>query len=117
MAQRKPLFVLTEHCKSQLHCVTCRAKNGGRYWRSTLEQHYTLPNNVVDFDCPYGKSWIEDKSVIPQSSITSVNIEKEVIATNDNIKTTVKPLQRGERLTPVNSQNTQKKGCGCQRGS
>jgi hypothetical protein len=56
----KPSFFESESCTSRLHCDTCRARHAGRIWRGALRKAFRLPG--VDFDCPEGKAWIEDRS-------------------------------------------------------
>jgi hypothetical protein len=51
------LFVLSTHCQSRAHCKVCRNFDGGRKWRESLSKAYQLPNNDVDFECPYGMQW------------------------------------------------------------
>lgn len=55
----KPNFFKSEVCTSRLHCGTCRARHAGRVWRGALRKAFRLPG--VDFDCPEGKPWIEDR--------------------------------------------------------
>lgn len=53
----KTNFVDTIHCMSKAHCNTCRNKEGGRPWRKGLTSLFVLPDDKVDFECPYGKDW------------------------------------------------------------
>jgi hypothetical protein len=57
---QKTNFYESEVCTSQLHCPTCRTRHAGRKWRRDLRKTYRLP--TVDFDCPQGKDWIEDRA-------------------------------------------------------
>jgi len=45
-------FVDTIHCRSRVHCATCRNLEGGRSWRAGLATAFALPSGVVDFECP-----------------------------------------------------------------
>lgn len=44
-------FVGSKHCKSGMHCQTCRNKVDGREWRKSLMNAFKLPNDDVDFEC------------------------------------------------------------------
>jgi hypothetical protein len=55
----KPNFFESEVCVSRLHCDTCRARHAGCIWRGALRKAFRLPG--VDFDCPEGKAWIDDR--------------------------------------------------------
>ncbi len=110
MATRRPLFILTAHCKSNSHCTTCRTKNGGRHWRTSLEKFYELPMNSVDFDCPYGKKWIEDSI----SNGEPVKVEEKTAEVKTNPYVQLSREKRNEVPVPVNF--SQKRGCGCSRG-
>ncbi len=57
------LFVLSDVCKSNVHCETCRNKNSKM--RIKWHEIYELPNNETDFECPYGKDWGYIKSLEP----------------------------------------------------
>ena len=48
-------------CQTRIHCVTCRDRVGGREWRESLGKVITLPNNLVDFECPHGVEWSVEK--------------------------------------------------------
>lgn len=54
------LFVLTNHCKAKVHCKTCRNREGGRPWRTSLKKMFQLPDDNVDFECPWGEQWNSD---------------------------------------------------------
>jgi hypothetical protein len=56
----KTNFYESEVCTSQLHCQTCRTRHAGRKWRRDLRKTYRLP--TIDFDCPQGIEWIEDRA-------------------------------------------------------
>ena len=51
------LFTDSVTCTSQAHCNLCRNKEEGRTWRQSLTAAYSLPEDQVDFECPYGKAW------------------------------------------------------------
>lgn len=53
----KQSFADTVHCLSRAHCATCRNLEEGRNWRKSLVSLFVLPNNEIDFKCPYGKDW------------------------------------------------------------
>jgi len=53
----KPEFVSSPDCQSRLHCHACRNLEGGRTWRGQLLRRFRLPNNIVDFICPWGVPW------------------------------------------------------------
>jgi len=95
------LFVLTAHCKSRAHCQTCRDLAGGRKWRESLAENFELPNNQVDFTCPYDVPW---------NAITSPSTKGNEYGINDSSPhkpTDIPPEQprTGER----------RGGCGCGR--
>lgn len=50
-----PLFVHSLHCLSEAHCRTCRSLRDGRQWRRSIMRRFAVPDNDVDFSCPYGK--------------------------------------------------------------
>jgi hypothetical protein len=60
-------FEDTEHCLGESHCGTCRDREGGREWRQGLMGLFVLPNDAVDFVCPYGKGWEEGQQNQPPS--------------------------------------------------
>lgn len=51
------IFIDDDSCKSNIHCVTCRDKEGGRAFRESLGRMFILPVDAPDFVCPYGKDW------------------------------------------------------------
>jgi len=55
----KENFVESLACKSRAHCNKCRSKVGHRHWREGLKKHFELPENEVDFACPFGAKWRE----------------------------------------------------------
>ena len=50
-------FVETIHCTSRIHCKGCRNLVTGRDFRKKLSEFYELPNNDIDFECPFGIPW------------------------------------------------------------
>jgi hypothetical protein len=64
------LFVLSNHCKSEAHCATCRDLEGdGRRWRKNLTKYFLLPDDNIDFECPYGKKW--NNGAVPQGRMAA----------------------------------------------
>lgn len=57
--KEKANFTDTIHCLGRRHCNNCRNLEEGHNWRRNLLKLYVLPNNNVDFECPYGKKWGE----------------------------------------------------------
>ena len=54
----KEEFILTSHCQLQLHCATCRRSSAyGVKWRRDLRKAFELPDNEINFDCPFGARW------------------------------------------------------------
>lgn len=47
-------FFDTDHCRRMVHCRTCRDKEKGRGFRSSIAERY---GGEVDFECPYGGEW------------------------------------------------------------
>lgn len=97
------LFILTQHCKTQVHCKTCRAKEGGRVWRKKLMEDFALPNNNVDFVCPYGQEW-QNETV--SHTITAVSITDKTVS-----------KQRIVHAPPMRKETGSRdgSGCGCSR--
>lgn len=104
--KRRPLFILTSHCKSNVHCKTCRLKEGGRSWRTSLEKFYELPMNSVDFDCPYSKPWINDNP-----------LESNLSQSNESLPAPKLIRNQERNLTREGEINVKRKGCGCSRGT
>jgi len=50
-------FTETNHCRSGVHCRTCRHLVDGRAWRQCLAARFELPPHAPDFTCPHGKAW------------------------------------------------------------
>jgi hypothetical protein len=88
------LFVLSEHCKSRVHCVTCRNLEQGRRWRNDIANKFELPEGKVDFDCPHGVPW----DFKPEQKIQNTQTPQR----------TVPPAIRADG-------SKVKKGCGCSR--
>jgi hypothetical protein len=80
------LFVLSTHCLSKVHCDLCRSKVNGKFWREKLSERYELPDNNIDFTCPYGKLWdtetiknnIENPQGVNLGNIVKNNITVQV---------------------------------------
>ena len=52
----------TNHCKTKKHCKVCRDLDGGRSWRIDVRNTFAESNEPYisdDFECPYGKKWID----------------------------------------------------------
>jgi len=50
-------FTKTAHCRSGVHCRTCRDREGGRRWRRSIAAHFEVPGGIADFPCPRGRPW------------------------------------------------------------
>jgi len=60
-------FSLSIHCTSKLHCKTCRLKENGRNWRqSIIDAGYSVPGDIVDFECPFDVPWSDESVNIQQ---------------------------------------------------
>jgi len=53
----------TAHCRSRVHCNLCRDREGGRLWRKKLSEHFRVPNDEVDWVCPYRQTWNSDRGL------------------------------------------------------
>ena len=93
------LFVLTNHCKSKAHCGTCRNLNDGRNYREKLSKMFLLPDNNVDFECPYGEKWEGQTSVNTQSK-TLPNIAPKLSNVNPTQPKPCLPCQRKKQGLP-----------------
>jgi len=49
-------FFESVHCASKVHCHTCRDRVGGVKWREFMAKHFQMDG--VDWECPYGESWL-----------------------------------------------------------
>src|SRR4051812_48110267 len=61
----KQPFTSTLHCTSKAHCKVCRNLVGGREWRRSISNNFSLPQvaegtDPADFECPYGEVWNKD---------------------------------------------------------
>ena len=54
-------FAETTACLQEVHCITCRNRENGYKFRESLSKAFKLPNDEINFECPYGKEW-EHKS-------------------------------------------------------
>lgn len=72
-------FVDTEHCLSKAHCTTCRDLVGGYQWRNSLKSLFVLPNDQIDFECPYGKKW-GDEGMTPKMTTAATGKVPEAAA-------------------------------------
>lgn len=97
-----PVFVLSTHCNSRAHCKTCRNKQGGHKWRESLKKAFAVPNDVVDFDCPYGMTWNDE---------TVTKFAEETVAAQTSETTTVRTVQQQRD----SGSRGASKGCGCSR--
>ena len=72
------LFVQTGVCTSRANCPTCRDPGEvGRTWRLSLAKVFELPDDDVNFDCPYGVPWGEGEKhqVVPmRGTMEGVNV-------------------------------------------
>ena len=50
-------FAETNHCRSGVHCRTCRDLERGRAWRQSLVATFRPPPDAPEFRCPHGKAW------------------------------------------------------------
>jgi hypothetical protein len=110
------LFVITAHCTSRLHCRVCRNKEGGRIWRQSLAKNFTLPDNNIDFECPYGLQWNAQppKPEKPPEDCPDCrrNAEKPKVAQAPEPLPITTPAQ----VEKVRSGTRNRGGCGCGRG-
>jgi len=51
------VFAETPECKSRGHCFVCRDLERGRNFRAMVKRAWTVPGNIVDFECPHGLEW------------------------------------------------------------
>ncbi len=93
----KTNFTDTIHCLSRAHCNTCRNLEGGRTWRKSLTSLFVLPDEKVDFECPYGKKWEE--------------------TTQPKGARVVNGAGAPQGASPTGSSTTQTGGCGCSRAA
>ncbi|MBN2585015.1 MAG: hypothetical protein JXL80_18280 [Planctomycetes bacterium] len=61
-------FTDTFHCRSHAHCRVCRDLDGGRPWRVLMSQRFTVPRNLLDWDCPEGLPWNVDERNVPEET-------------------------------------------------
>lgn len=112
------LFVTTVHCTSKLHCKTCRNKDGGRNWRQSLSKNFELPDNNVDFECPYGLQWGTQPPVknSPEDCPDCIREKPKLSHIQPQVVETPKTISE-ETATPekVRSGTRNRGGCGCGR--
>ena len=94
-------FIKTTHCTSKVHCKSCRELVGGRSWRESLSKLFVLPDNNVDFVCPFNKPWNDTKLQVQTIQAVQNTPTKPIVAQ-------AAPRDSGTR--------TARKGCGCSRG-
>ncbi len=61
MTIKRSELATSEVCFSREHCATCRARESGRGWRASLATSYRTPGDRIDFACPHGISWGEER--------------------------------------------------------
>lgn len=113
-------FIQTVHCTSRAHCKTCRNFGGGRGWRTSLSKLFNLPNNKVDFECPFGKPWDNVQSATQaatQDTATQAaqlsQLMKEIEAAQVKHQVSISQRDSGSRNSIAAV--PRKKGCGCSR--
>ena len=52
-------FIETAHCLGRGHCYICRNRIDGRQWRAVVASAFEVPDNKVDFECPFKMAWTE----------------------------------------------------------
>lgn len=56
-------------CSLGVHCAACRDSGAdGKKWRKSLGDHFELPGNKTDFDCPAGVPWDASGDDLPEPS-------------------------------------------------
>jgi len=50
-------FLKSGYCNNKEHCNMCRDFISGYAWRVWLSKQFLLPQNTVNFNCPYGNDW------------------------------------------------------------
>lgn len=60
-------FADTAHCRLRRNCVTCRDVKSGKYFRLSVVGKYSVPGNVVDFECPIDVPWGVSFESVPPS--------------------------------------------------
>lgn len=119
------LFVLTNHCKTKVHCKTCRSKESGRPWRTSLQKMFELPEGNVDFECPWGETW-GSSPVIPAptpepSKPTSFAAAPVLVAAETTVvapvavPATVPQLPKLPANRRARNSGSRGGGCGCGR--
>lgn len=72
----RPVWAESEHCKSKVHCPTCRRYTGGDSWRQAIGRTFILPviAQGSGFECPHGEPW----SLFDNPSIAAIMTENAV---------------------------------------
>ena len=67
-------WIKSSHCKSGAHCNTCRDMEDGRAWRISIGKAFALPDEGVDFECPYELAWGDTSTApaVPESSLPHI---------------------------------------------
>ncbi len=64
-------FFETEHCKAATECRHCRSLVLGRPWRKVV-CHLFNPPKEEDFECPNGKSWVQENEEVSSPPMDDV---------------------------------------------
>jgi len=106
-------FIDTIHCKSRSHCLTCRQKEEGRDFRESLYQNFKLPDNKIDFECPYGKKWIETPLTIEgQKEVKYYDAINEEVYSNTYTNTAIIIGNEDDEETTLDDVNILEEGLG-----
>ena len=97
MAAREK-FVESIHCSFNARCKACRDPKSD--FRMNVSKVADLPDDNVNFDCPYGMSWQGDAPA-PRKAVYPATQSETVKPVAPNASKTDTPLQ------------TAKSGCGC----
>lgn len=93
-----PILEESKVCTSGLFCQTCRQKKKGKPWRESLKAGYSIPNNNENFECPLGKSWIDD-TVKPTQSIRKIQVQNRSFPTIRQAATALKAIAIGKKVS------------------
>jgi hypothetical protein len=86
-------FAQSNACRSRLHCITCRDREGGRAWRVNVGRSFSLPVDAPDFDCPYGVPWGVSTAPEPEKPPETIPREKWPMA----VRVVARMAKDGER--------------------